>query len=98
MVNRLNTTVAVGQGTAHLENLVDKDLTNGATFISVVAVKAITEPSYTIRDVSRTYAKGTTAGFVATLDNSVLKLTAVEVPMTIFFYKDGKSVGSVKCE
>ena len=98
MVNRLNTTVAVGQGTAHLENLVDKDLTNGATFISGVSVKAITEPSYTIRDVSRTYAKGTTAGFVATLDNSVLKLTAVEVPMTIFFYKDGKSVGSVKCE
>lgn len=98
MVNRLNTTVAVGQGTAHLENLVDKDLTNGATFISAVSVKAITEPSYTIRDVSRTYAKGTTAGFVATLDKSVLKLTAVEVPMTIFFYKDGKSVGSVKCE
>lgn len=98
MVNRLNTTVAVGQGTAHLENLVDKDLTNGATFISGVSVKAITEPSYTIRDVSRTYAKGTTAGFVVTLDNSVLKLEAVETPMIIFFYKDGNKVGSVACE
>lgn len=98
MVNRLNTTVAVGQGTAHLENLIDKDLTNGATFISGVSVKAITEPSYTIRDVSRTYAKGTTAGFVVTLDNSVLKLEAVETPMIIFFYKDGNEVGSVACE
>lgn len=98
MVNSLNTTVAVGQGTAHLENLVDRDLTNGTTFISGVSVKTITEPSYTIRDVSRTYAKGTTAGFVVTLDNSVLKLEAVETPMIIFFYKDGKKVGSVACE
>lgn len=98
MVNRLNTTVAVGQGTAHLENLVDRDLTNGTTFISGVSVKTITEPSYTIRDVSRTYAKGTTAGFVVTIDNAVLKATAVETPMIIFFYKDGNKVGSVACE
>lgn len=98
MVNRLNTTVAVGQGTAHLENLVDRDLTNGTTFISGVSVKTITEPSYTIRDVSRTYAKGTTAGFVVTIDNAVLKVTAVETPMIIFFYKDGNKVGSVACE
>lgn len=98
MVNRLNTTVEVASGTAHLENLVDKDLTNGATFISGVKAQLITEPSYTIRDVKHVYAQGTTAGFVVTLDNSVLNLKVVDVPMKIFFYKDGKSVGSVSCE
>lgn len=87
MVNRLNTTVAVGQGTAHMEKIVDKDLTNGATFISGAKVESVTEPSYTIRDVKHTYKAGTTAGFVVTLDNSVLKLTVVDLPMRIFFYK-----------
>ena len=98
MVNRLNTTVSVAGGTAHLENLVNKNLDDGVTFISGVNAQLITEPAYTIRDVKHVYAKGTTAGFVVTLDNSVLKVTAVKVPMQIFFYKDGKSVGSVSCE
>lgn len=98
MVNRLNTTVAVGQGTAHMEKLVDKDLTNGATFISGAKVESVTEPSYTIRDVKHTYKAGTTAGFVVTLDNSVLKLTVVDLPMRIFFYKNGKPISNVSCE
>lgn len=98
MVNRLNTTVAVGQGTAHMENLVDKDLTNGTTFISGAKVESVTEPSYTIRDVKHTYKAGTTAGFVVTLDNSVLKLTVVDLPMRIFFYKNGKPISNVSCE
>lgn len=98
MVNRLNTTVSVGSGTAHLENLVNKNLDDGVTFISGVNAQLITEPTYTIRDVKHVYEKGTTAGFVVTLDNSVLKVTAVDVPMKIFFYKDGKSVGTVSCE
>lgn len=94
MVNRLNTTVEVASGTAHLENLVDKDLTNGTTFISGVKAQIGVEPSYTIRDVKHVYAKGTTAGFVVTFNNT-LKLTALEAPMRIFFYKDGNPVGSV---
>lgn len=93
MVNRLNTTVEVASGTAHLENLVDKDLTNGATFISGVKAQIGVEPSYTIRDVKHVYAEGTTAGFVVTFNNT-LKLTALEAPMRIFFYKDGNPVGS----
>ena len=98
MVNRLNTTVSVAGGTAHLENLVNKNLDDGVTFISGVNAQLITEPSFTIRDVKHVYAKGTTAGFVVTLDNSVLKLSAVDVPMKIFFYKDGNHVGTVSCE
>lgn len=98
MVNRLNTTVSVAGGTAHLENLVNKNLDDGVTFISGVNAQLVTEPSFTIRDVKHVYAKGTTAGFVVTLDNSVLKLSAVDVPMKIFFYKDGNHVGTVSCE
>lgn len=94
MVNRLNTTVEVASGTAHLENLVDKDLTNGTTFISGVKAQIGVEPSYTIRDVKHVYAKGTTAGFVVTFNNT-LKLTVLDAPMRIFFYKDGNPVGSV---
>lgn len=93
MVNRLNTTVEVASGTAHLENLVDKDLTNGATFISGVKAQIGVEPSYTIRDVKHVYAKGTTAGFVVTFNNT-LNITVLKAPMQIFFYKDGKQVGA----
>lgn len=93
MVNKLNTTVEVAAGSAHLENLVDKDLTNGATFISGVKAQIGVEPSYTIRDVKHVYAKGTTAGFVVTFNNT-LNLTVLKAPMQIFFYKDGKQVGA----
>lgn len=98
MVNRLNTTVAVAAGSNHLEYLVDKDLNNGTKFISGVKAELITEPSYTIRDVKHTYAAGTTAGFVVTLNNSVLQLKVVDLPMRIFFYKDGQRIGSVPCQ
>lgn len=97
MVNRLNTTVEVASGTAHLEYLVDKDLTNGTTFISGVKAQIGVEPSYTIRDVKHVYAKGTTAGFVVTFNNT-LKLTVLDAPMRIFFYKDGNPVGSVNVD
>lgn len=97
MVNRLNTTVEVASGTAHLENLVDKDLTNGTTFISGVKAQIGVEPSYTIRDVKHVYAKGTTAGFVVTFNNT-LELSVLTAPMRIFFYKDGKPVGSVNVD
>lgn len=98
MVNRLNTTVSVVGGISHLEYLVDKDLDNGATFANAVKAEIGTEPTFTVRDVKHVYAKGTTAGFVVSIDNSVLKLKAIDVPMMIFFYKDGKEISSVSCE
>lgn len=73
MVNRLNTTVSVASGTAGFGNLVDKDLTNAATFINGVSVgTGDLVPSITIKDVSRTYAQGTTAGFVVSFDASLI--------------------------
>ena len=106
MVNRLNTTVSVGQGTAHLENLVDKDLTNSAKFINGVNANLISGltgatgyvPAFTIRDVKHVYKAGTTAGFVVNMDNSVLKAKAIDAPMKIYFYKDGEYKGEASCE
>lgn len=98
MVNRLNTTVSVVGGISHLEYLVDKNLDNGATFADAVKAEIGTEPTFTVRDVKHVYAKGTTAGFVVSIDNSVLEAKAVDVPMKIFFYKDGKEIGSVSCK
>lgn len=98
MVNRLNTAVSVGSGTAGFGNLVDKDLTNAATFINGVSVgTGDLVPSITIKDVSRTYAQGTTAGFVVSFDASLIKLTAISLPMRIYFYKDGNQVGYKDC-
>lgn len=106
MVNRLNTTVSVASGTAHLENLVDKDLTNSAKFINGVDARLISGltgatgyvPAFTIRDVKNVYKAGTTAGFVVNMDNSVLKATAINAPMKIYFYKDGEYKGEASCE
>lgn len=98
MVNRLNTTVSVVGGISHLEYLVDKNLDNGASFANGVKAEIGTEPTFTVRDVKHVYAKGTTAGFVVSIDNSVLKAKVVDVPMKIFFYKDGKEIASVSCE
>lgn len=98
MVNRLNTAVSVGSGTAGFGNLVDKDLTNAATFINGVSVgTGDLVPSITIKDVSRTYAQGTTAGFVVSVDASLIKLKTISLPMRIYFYKDGKQVGYKDC-
>lgn len=99
MVNRLISTVSVAGGTAGFGNIVDKDLTNAATFVDGVKVNAVLGPSITIKDASRTYASGTTAGFVVSIDaSSLLSLKVIELPMRIYFYKDGNEVGYKDCK
>lgn len=99
MVNSLISTVSVAGGTAGFGNIVDKDLTNAATFVDGVKVNAVLGPSITIKDASRTYASGTTAGFVVSVDaSSLLSLKVIELPMRIYFYKDGNEVGYKDCK
>ena len=97
MVNRYLTTVSVAGGTAGFENLVDNDLTNSITFADGVTLDVGVRPSITVRDVSRTYAKNTTAGFVVSIDASLLSAEVIELPMRIYFYKDGVLQGSKAC-
>lgn len=84
----------------------DKDLTNSTKFINGVDAHLISGltgatgyvPAFTIRDVKHVYKAGTTAGFVVNMDNSVLKATAINAPMKIYFYKDGEYKGEASCE
>lgn len=84
----------------------DKDLTNSAKFINGVDARLISGltgatgyvPAFTIRDVKNVYKAGTTAGFVVNMDNSVLKATAINAPMKIYFYKDGEYKGEASCD
>lgn len=84
----------------------DKDLTNSAKFINGVNANLISGltgatgyvPAFTIRDVKHVYKAGTTAGFVVNMDNSVLKATAINAPMKIYFYKDGEYKGEASCD
>ena len=95
MVNRLNTTVSVASGTGHMDYLVDKDLTNSVDLYNTVKATVVTEPTFSIKDVSRYYAKGTTAGFVVKT-TSVVSLSVLAGDMRIYFYKDGNLVGTSK--
>lgn len=56
------------------------------------------EPSFAVKDLKKVYKKGTTAGFVISLDNnSLLSLKAIGLPYKIVFYLNGKETERVTC-
>ena len=67
------------------------------SFINGIKVDLAVKPSCTVRDLSRTYAAGTTAGFVVTFNKSLLDLKLAELPFHIYFYKDGTKVDDQTC-
>lgn len=99
MVNRLGSGLAkVLSGTKNLNNLVDKDLTNYVSTTTGVNAEVAMEPSFSVRDLKKKYKKGTTAGFVISLDNSsLLKLKAIGLPYQIVFYLNGNETERVFC-
>lgn len=99
MVNRLGSGLAkVLTGTKNLNNLVDKDLTNYVSTTTGVNAEVAMEPSFAVKDLKKVYKKGTTAGFVISLDNnSLLSLKAVGLPYQIVFYLNGKETERVTC-
>lgn len=99
MVNRLGSGLAkVLTGTNNLNNLVDKDLTNYVSTTTGVNAEVAMEPSFAVKDLKKVYKKGTTAGFVISLDNnSLLSLKAVGLPYKIVFYLNGKETERVTC-
>jgi len=82
MVNRLGSGLAkVLTGTNNLNNLVDKDLTNYVSTTTGVDAEVAMEPSFAVKDLKKVYKKGTTAGFVISLDEeSLLSLKAIGLP------------------
>lgn len=99
MVNRLGSGLAkVLTGTNNLNNLVDKDLTNYVSTTTAVDAEVAMEPSFAVKDLKKVYKKGTTAGFVISLDNkSLLSLRAIGLPYKIVFYLNGKETERVTC-
>ena len=99
MVNRLGSGLAkVLTGTNNQNNLVDKDLTNYVSTTTGVNAEVAMEPSFAVKDLKKVYKKGTTAGFVISLDNnSLLSLKAVGLPYKIVFYLNGKETERVTC-
>lgn len=92
-VNMLVNTVNVGAWAKDLENLVDEDLSNTASFPEGVTVDVGVAPVVSIRDMKNHYAKSTVAGFViASAEGSLLSLNVIKA-YAIQFYRDGKKLG-----
>lgn len=92
-VNMLVNTVNVGAWAKDLENLVDEDLSNTASFPEGVTLDVGVAPVVSIRDMKNHYAAGTVAGFViASAEGSLLSLDVIKA-YAIQFYRDGKKLG-----
>lgn len=92
-VNMLVNTLDVGAWAKDLENLVDEDLSNTASFPGGAQVGVGVKPIVSIRDMKNHYAAGTVAGFViASAEGSLLSLDVIKA-YAIQFYRDGDKLG-----
>lgn len=96
MVNKLINAVGVVTWIKDLDNIVDEDLNNYATFPKLIDATLGVSPVTSIRDTENYYAAGTTAGFtlVAGSGSSLLELDIVNA-FAIAFYKDGSLISTV---
>lgn len=91
-VNMLVNTLNVGAWAKDLENLVDEDLSNTASFPEGVKLDLGVAPIVSIRDMKNHYAAGTVAGFVIASEGSLLSLDVIKA-YAIQFYRDGEESG-----
>lgn len=91
MVNKLINVVGVGSWITDLNNLVDEDLSNYATFPKIADVGVGVNPVTSVRDTKNHYAAGTTAGFnvVLAADASLLSLDLANC-FAISFFLEGE--------
>ncbi|MBU3854479.1 MAG: hypothetical protein H9789_11835, partial [Candidatus Paraprevotella stercoravium] len=61
VVNQFASNIQLLSGISGLENLVDEDLDNFATFTTGVAVGVTEQPLFSVKDMNHTYAAGTEA-------------------------------------
>lgn len=91
MVNKLVNVVGVGSWINDLNNLVDEDLENWATFPKIADVGVGVNPVTSVRDTKNHYAAGTTAGFnvVLAADASLLDVDLANC-FAISFFLEGE--------
>lgn len=93
-VNSLFDGVKVIGGVKDLQNLVDEDLSNYASFPSLADVGVAVAPIVSVKDLDNAYAAGTEVGFSlqGNTGAALLKLD-VSTFYRIWFYRNGEKVG-----
>lgn len=96
VVNQFATNVQLLSGISGLENLVDEDLDNFATFTTGVAVGVTEQPLFSVKDINNTYAAGTEAGIcmVSSQSGGLLSLSVISL-FSILVYNDGELVQTI---
>lgn len=95
VVNQFASNVQLLSGISGLENLVDEDLDNYATFTTGVAVGVTEQPLFSVKDMNHTYAAGTEAGIcmVSSESGGLLSLSVIQL-FTIRAYNNGKLIAT----
>lgn len=95
VVNQFASNVQLLSGISGLENLIDEDLENYATFTTGVAVGVTEQPLFSIKDMNHTYAAGTEAGIcmVSSESGGLLSLSVIQL-FTIRAYNNGKLIAT----
>ena len=96
IVNQFATNVQLLSGITELENLVDEDLDNYATFTTGVGVGVTEQPLFSVKDMYNTYAAGTEAGIcmVSSQSGGLLSLSVISL-FSILVYNDGELVETI---
>lgn len=96
IVNQFATNVQLLSGITGLENLVDEDLDNYATFTTGVGVGVTEQPLFSVKDMYNTYAAGTEAGIcmVSSQSGGLLSLSVISL-FSILVYNDGELVETI---
>ncbi len=95
-VNDIFYTVGVASWPANLGRIANDTLDDYTSFVNVVAATVAYNPITSVRDMTRHYAKGTTAGFCIGQEggSGVLDVKLFK-KFTLEFYLEGKRVGAV---
>lgn len=95
VVNQFASNVQLLSGISGLENLVDEDLDNYATFTTGVAVGVTEQPLFSVKDMNHTYAAGTEAGIcmISSESGGLLSLSVIQL-FTIRAYNNGKLIAT----
>lgn len=95
-VNDIFTTVGVASWPKDLGKMTNDTLSDYTSYVNGVEVDAVKNPVTSVRDMTRHYAKGTTAGFCIGQEggSGVLSVELIK-RFTLEFYLEGKRVGAV---
>lgn len=91
VINQIVKEIGVIDGSGNINNLLDENITNYATFAGAINATVIASPILTVKDTKHTYASGTVAGFsiVSSGGGSLLSLDLIKAA-TILLYKGGQ--------